>query len=78
MYEAFDGTVFKTQHECENHDKKVIDDQKIAAFLSSKNNIYDKPAHLTVADNTLNAFCAFVRMEENKNRATIDKSEEEV
>ena len=63
MFEACDGTVFGSILEAEAHEQKLQDEELIERFLESEENVYDKSAHLTVAENTLLAFSAWCRGE---------------
>jgi hypothetical protein len=72
MYQAFDGEVFESKVRCEKYEKQKEDEERVAQFLRSKHNVYDKSAHLTVAENTLLAFATWCRGE-----TPVVKEEEE-
>lgn len=56
MFKAYDGEVFEMAEDCVVYEKRLMHKEKVAEFLASPQNIYNKPAHLTVAENTLLAF----------------------
>ena len=69
MYQAVDGNVYDTKQACVDHERKLEDNDRIERFLKSKHNVYDKSAHLTVAENTLQAFAAWNRGDKPKEKA---------
>jgi len=71
MFEACDGSVYGSILEAEAHEQKLQDEELIEKFLESEENVYDKSAHLTVAENTLLAFSAWCRGE-RKTDAVVD------
>jgi hypothetical protein len=70
MYKATDGRVFDKLEKAEQYEDALVHQDQIDTFLRSSANIYTQKAHLTVAEKTLQEFCAYLRGEDKKKPVT--------
>lgn len=61
MYEAFDGTIFPSRKDADEHDKRDPDLQFVEEYLESDQNPYHQAAQYTMAKITLYNYFRFIR-----------------